>query len=65
MANPEISSLPRRAAGSCATVSSSICCAVWVDGKVWKTKAGLGVPALFHGAETTRSIVCRANELKG
>ena len=37
---------------------------LWVEGNAWTTQAGLGAPKLFYDADTTRSIVCGANQLK-
>ncbi|MDQ0472693.1 right-handed parallel beta-helix repeat-containing protein [Labrys wisconsinensis] len=37
---------------------------LWVEGNAWTTRAGVGVPALFYDADTTRAVVCRANQLK-
>jgi hypothetical protein len=36
----------------------------WVEGNVWTTRTGVDTPKLFYDAETTRSIVCRANQMK-
>lgn len=37
---------------------------LWVEGNVWTTQKGIEAPSLFYDADTTHSIVCRANELK-
>jgi hypothetical protein len=36
-----------------------------VEGNVWTTQKGIEAPNLFYDADTTHSIVCRADELKG
>ena len=37
---------------------------LWVEGNAWTTKTGVETPKLFYDAETTRSIVCRGNQMK-
>ncbi|MGW4247313.1 right-handed parallel beta-helix repeat-containing protein, partial [Nocardia sp. NPDC004722] len=37
---------------------------LWVEGNVWTTQKDIEAPSLFYDADTTHSIVCRANELK-
>jgi hypothetical protein len=37
---------------------------LWVEGNVWATQNGIERPSIFYDADTTHSIVCRANELK-
>jgi len=37
---------------------------LWLEGNVWTTQKGIEASCLFYDAETTHSIVCRANELK-
>jgi hypothetical protein len=37
---------------------------LWVEGSVWTTQKSIEGPSLFYDADTTHSIVCRANELK-
>jgi hypothetical protein len=37
---------------------------LWVEGNAWTTRTGVDTPKLFYDAETTRSIVCRGNQMK-
>jgi hypothetical protein len=37
---------------------------LWVEGNDWTTQRGIDPPNLFYDADTTRSIVCRANKPK-
>jgi hypothetical protein len=37
---------------------------LWVIGNAWTTQSGFETPKLFYDADTTRSIVHRANQLK-
>jgi hypothetical protein len=35
-----------------------------VEGDAWTTQNGFETPKMFYDADATRSIVCRANQLK-
>jgi hypothetical protein len=59
--NREKPTVPEKMRGS---IRAELGTNLWVEGNDWTTQRGLDTPSVFYDADTTRSIVCRANELR-